>query len=146
MGTKTLEALNSRTYLEEQSFATPVWTIVHIMGYLSACRVLTVLPLFLGWANLSTQVWVFPCSPLKSVCAHQPQLAWEQGSLWVYFCHFHDGIAVWDIGRILLIHKILYMSLFLIKYSLEVGMNRFAPQIIGKILKVHFQKKFREPT
>lgn len=38
------------------------------------------------------------------------------------------------------------MSLYLIKYSLEVGMNRFAPQIIGKVLQVHVQKKFKEPT
>lgn len=47
MATKTLEALNSKTYLEEQSFATPAWTIVHIMDYLSAWRILTVLPLIL---------------------------------------------------------------------------------------------------
>lgn len=66
--TKTLEARNSRTYLEEQSYDTPVWTIVHIMDYLSACRILTVLPLFLSWENLFLQVWLLLCSPLKSQC------------------------------------------------------------------------------
>lgn len=32
------------------------------------------------------------------------------------------------------------------RYSLKVAMNRFAPQKIDKVLKVHVHKKFKEPT